>query len=170
MNVPLSPVENISVWCFMLVPLDCLCLVPQPDGLQTHLHVSSGSLSPLVDKFLSTELLFPWAGPSGRRTGLQESESSWGRGLAWAGAPSRAGWGEQGHLCCSALVCNTHPRAPDSGMTQVLFRKSSSRANCCHLCPVSPAVSPRGSAGAGKGSPWETPTTSCLTRGRQAVR
>lgn len=59
MSAPPSPVEIISVWCFMLVPLDCLCLVPEPDGSQTHLHVSSGSLSPLVDKFLSTELLFP---------------------------------------------------------------------------------------------------------------
>lgn len=59
MNAPLSPVENISVWCFMLVPLDWLCLVPEADGSQTHLHVCCGSLSPLVDKFQSTELLFP---------------------------------------------------------------------------------------------------------------
>lgn len=95
--------------------------VPGPRAwwLTGNLHVSSGSLSPLVDKFLSTELLFPWAGPAGRRTCLQEYESSWGRGLAWAGPHPGLWirWTGTPLLLCS---CMKHsPRGPDSGMTQL---------------------------------------------------
>lgn len=145
MNAPLSPLENISVWCFMLVPLDCLCLVLEPDGLQTHLPVYCDSLSPLVDKFLSTELFFPWAGPTGRRTCLQEYESSWGRGLVWAGASPRASDPVNRDTFGTLLLYET---LPPEVLTQALLSfysgKAPSKANCYHLCPLSPAVSPRG--------------------------
>lgn len=122
LNAPLSPVENIRVWCFMLVPLDCLCLVPEPDGLQTHLHVCCGSLSPLVDKFLSTELFFSMSWTCRKENTLAGIWELLGkRRILTQGL----GWAEQGHLCCSAPEWNIHPRGPDSGMTQFLFRKSS---------------------------------------------
>lgn len=35
-NAPLSPMEIISVWCFMLVPVDCAC----SRGLMAYRHIS----------------------------------------------------------------------------------------------------------------------------------
>lgn len=145
MKAPLSPVEIIRVWCFVLVPLDCLCLVPGPDGLQTHLHVCDGSLSPLVDKFLSTELFFPWAGPAGRRTCLQEYENSRSRGLVRAGAPPGASDGVSRDIFATLLLYETFtPEVLTQAWLSFYSGKAPSKADCYHLCPLSPTVVPQG--------------------------
>lgn len=67
--------------------------------------VCYSALSPLVDKVLSTRLVsktWAWGGPC-----LQEYDSSWGRGLVWAGAPPspglQIGWAGRSLLLCSRM-------------------------------------------------------------------
>lgn len=140
LNAPFSPVENIRVWCFMLVPLDCLRLVPEPDGLQTHLHVCCGSLSPLVDKFLSTELFFPWAGPAGRRTQCrnmrapgEEEDPHPGLRMGWRGTP--------------LLLCSWMKHSPPRSWVRhdsVFIQEKLPARLIATTFALSPAVSPQG--------------------------
>lgn len=149
-----------------------LCLLPGPDGLQTHLHECDGSLSPLVDKFLSTELFFPWAGHAGRRICLQEYESSRGRWLVWAGAPPRASDLVSRGIFGTLLLYETFtPKVLTQAWLSFYSGKAPSRADCCHLCPLSPAVFPQGLCWGRRRFPVGNANHFMLEkRGRQAVR
>lgn len=110
-NTPLFPCgENESMWFFMLVPLDCLPLVPELWWLvDTGGDVHYGSLSPLVDKVQSTRLIFLRVGRAvdldhrnmtayGEGAGVSRSPPSPGLQIGWAGR--------------SLLLCSCMKRSP----------------------------------------------------------